>query len=282
MNDFFQDKVAVVTGAGGTLCSTIAGELARLGAKVALLGRTADKLERVAEPIRAAGGATLVLSVDVTDAGAVEAARQQIAGEFGPCELLVNGAGGNRADAVTTTTEYQPAEIAAEQSEGLRGFFNLDPARLLDVISLNTVGTIIPCQVFGREMAAQGRGAIVNFASMNSYRPLTKNLAYSLSKAGVVNLTQWMAVYLAPAGIRVNAVAPGFFANDRSRAILMTGDGGLTARGQTVMAHTPMKRFGEAPDLLGAVLWLLNQEQSGFVTGITVPVDGGFSASSGV
>lgn len=282
MNESFHNKVAVVTGAGGTLCSAIAGELARLGAKVALLGRTADKLERVAEPIRAAGGTALVRSVDVTDAAAVEAARQQIAGQFGPCELLINGAGGNRNDAVTTTTEYQPEEIAVGRPDGMRGFFNLDPARLLDVISLNTVGTIIPCQVFGREMAEQGRGAIVNFASMNSYRPLTKNLAYSLSKAGVVNLTQWMAVYLAPAGIRVNAVAPGFFANDRSRAILMTGDGGLTARGQTVMAHTPMKRFGEAPDLLGAVLWLLNHEQSSFVTGITVPVDGGFSASSGV
>lgn len=282
MNESFHNKVAVVTGAGGTLCSAIAGELARLGAKVALLGRTADKLERVAEPIRAAGGTALVRSVDVTDAAAVEAARQQIAGQFGPCELLINGAGGNRNDAVTTTTEYQPEEIAGGRPDGMRGFFNLDPARLLDVISLNTVGTIIPCQVFGREMAEQGRGAIVNFASMNSYRPLTKNLAYSLSKAGVVNLTQWMAVYLAPAGIRVNAVAPGFFANDRSRAILMTGDGGLTARGQTVMAHTPMKRFGEAPDLLGAVLWLLNHEQSSFVTGITVPVDGGFSASSGV
>lgn len=282
MNEYFQDKVAVVTGAGGTLCSAIATELARLGAKVALLGRTEEKLERVAAPIRAGGGTAFVLSVDVTDAPAVEAAREQITDRLGPCALLVNGAGGNRNDAVTTTTEFQPAEIRAEPPEGMRGFFQLNPARLLDVITLNTVGTLIPCQVFGREMAQQGRGAIVNFASMNSYRPLSKNLAYSLSKAGVVNLTQWLAVYLAPAGIRVNAVAPGFFANERSRAILMTGDGGLTARGETVMAHTPMKRFGEAPDLLGAVLWLLNEEQAGFVTGVTLPVDGGFSIASGV
>jgi hypothetical protein len=164
----------------------------------------------------------------------------------------------------------------------MRGFFNLDPDRLLDVITVNTIGTIIPCQVFGRDMARQGRGAIVNFASMNSCRPLTKNLAYSLAKAGVVNLTQWLAVYLAPAGIRVNAVAPGFFTNERSRRILMTEDGGLTPRGQNVMAHTPMKRFGEAPDLLGAVCWLLNDDEAGFVTGITVAVDGGFLASSGV
>lgn len=278
----FKDRTAVVTGAGGTLCSAVAIELARHGAKVALLGRTVAKLEPVAAAIRAAGGTALPLSVDVTDAAAVENARQSITQQLGPCAFLVNGAGGNRNDAVTTTTEFQPAEISDKRPEDMRGFFNLDPARMLDVIKLNTIGTLIPCQVFGREMAQQGRGAIVNFASMNSYRPLSKNLAYSLSKAGVVNLTQWLATYLAPAGIRVNAVAPGFFANERSRKILMTGDGGLTARGQNVMAHTPMKRFGEAQDLLGAVCWLLDDERAAFVTGITVAVDGGFSSSSGV
>ncbi|MBI5821508.1 MAG: SDR family oxidoreductase [Verrucomicrobia bacterium] len=283
MNEtMFKNKTAVVTGAGGTLCSAVAIELARLGAKVALLGRTVTKLEPVAAAIRAAGGTVLPLSVDVTDAAAVENARQSITQQLGPCAFLVNGAGGNRNDAVTTTTEFQPAEISDKKPEDMRGFFNLDPARMLDVIKLNTIGTLIPCQVFGREMAQRGRGAIVNFASMNSYRPLSKNLAYSLSKAGVVNLTQWLAAYLAPAGIRVNAVAPGFFANERSRKILMTGDGGLTARGQNVMAHTPMKRFGEAQDLLGAVCWLLDDERAAFVTGITVAVDGGFSSSSGV
>ncbi|MCX6908729.1 MAG: SDR family oxidoreductase, partial [Verrucomicrobia bacterium] len=217
-----------------------------------------------------------------TDATAVENARQRIAQQLGPCALLVNGAGGNRNDAVTTTTEFQTAEISDARPENMRGFFNLDPGIMLDVIKLNTIGTLIPCQVFGREMAQHGHGAIVNFASMNSYRPLTKNLAYSLSKAGVVNLTQWLAAYLAPAGIRVNAVAPGFFANERSRKILMTDNGGLTARGQNVMAHTPMKRFGEAQDLLGTVCWLLDDERAAFVTGVTVAVDGGFSASSGV
>jgi len=279
---FFKNKTAVVTGAGGTLCSVVAIELARFGAKVALLGRTVGKLEPVAAAIRAGGGTALPLSVDVTDAAAVEAARQRISKELGPCALLVNGAGGNRNDAVTTTTEFEPAEISDARPADLRGFFNLDPGIMLEVIKLNTLGTLIPCQVFGRDMARSGRGAIVNFASMNSYRPLTKNLAYSLSKAGVVNLTQWLAVYLAPAGIRVNAVAPGFFANERSRKILMTDDGGLTARGQNVMAHTPMKRFGDAQDLLGTVCWLLDDERAAFVTGITVPVDGGFSASSGV
>jgi NAD(P)-dependent dehydrogenase (short-subunit alcohol dehydrogenase family) len=241
-----------------------------------------SKLEPVAATIRSAGGTALPLSVDVIDSAAVEAARQRIAEELGPCAFLVNGAGGNRNDAVTTTTAFEPSELSDTRPENLRGFFNLDPASMRDVIGLNTIGTIIPCQVFGREMAQQGRGAIVNFASMNSYRPLSRNLAYALSKAGVVNLTQWLAAYLAPAGIRVNAVAPGFFANERSRKILMTEDGELTARGQNVMAHTPMKRLGEAPDLLGAVCWLLDDERAAFVTGITVAVDGGFSASSGV
>ncbi|HPA16308.1 MAG TPA: SDR family oxidoreductase [Verrucomicrobiae bacterium] len=279
---FFQGKTAVVTGGGGTLCSAIAIELARLGAKVALVGRTVAKLEPVASAIQSAGGTALPLGADVTDATAVEAIRATVAKELGTCTLLVNGAGGNRNDAVTTLTEFQPEEIGDVLPEGLRGFFNLDPGRMADVIRVNTIGTLIPCQVFGREMARRGQGAIVNFASMNSYRPLSKNLAYSLSKAGVANMTQWLAAYLAPAGIRVNAVAPGFFANERSRKILMDDRGGLTARGQNVMAHTPMKRFGEARDLLGAVCWLLDDESAGFVTGITVPVDGGFLASSGV
>lgn len=278
----FGAKTAVVTGAGGTLCSAVAIELARLGAKVALLGRTVSKLEPVAAAIRGAGGAALPMGVDVTDMAAVETANRRIVDELGPCELLVNGAGGNRNDAVTTTTEYHPEEISEPRPRDLRGFFSLDPGTMLEVIGVNTIGTLIPCQVFGRTMAQQGRGAIVNFASMNSYRPLSRNLAYAMSKAGVVNLTQWLAAYLAPAGIRVNAVAPGFFANERSRKILMTDDGGLTARGQNVMAHTPMRRFGEARDLLGAVCWLLDDERAAFVTGITVAVDGGFSATSGV
>ena len=278
----FQDQTAVVTGAGGTLCSAVAVELARCGAKVALLGRTLEKLEPVAAAIGNIGGTALPLSVDVTDAAAVEAAGRRIAQQLGPCTLLVNGAGGNHPEAVTTTTEFQPEEIDAARPENLRGFFQLDPNRLLEVIQVNTIGTLVPCQAFGRQMAELGRGAIVNFASMNSYRPLSRNLAYAVSKAGVVNLTQWLAAYLAPAGIRVNAVAPGFFLNQRSRTILLTDAGDLTARGQNVMSHTPLKRFGEAQELLGAVCWLLDDARAGFVTGITVPVDGGFAASPGV
>ena len=278
----FEGQVAVVTGAGGTLCSEIAKELARRGAKVALLGRTLAALEKVAGEIAAAGGVALPVAADVTDAAAVEAARQAVTARLGPCRFLLNGAGGNQAAATTTTTVFDPAELADGRPDGMRGFFDLGLDAFDAVVRANTLGTVIPSQIFGREMAALGRGTILNFASMNSYRPLTRVPAYAMAKAGVVSFTQWLSVYLAPAGIRVNAVAPGFFVNDRSRKILMTPEGGLTARGENVMRHTPMGQFGEARDLLGCVLWLLNDEQAAFVTGITVPVDGGFLAASGV
>lgn len=279
---FFTDKTAVVTGAGGTLCSAVAKELARHGAKVALLGRTPASLEAVAAEIRAAGGTVLPVVCDVTDAASVEQARATVTRELGVCHFLINGAGGNQPDAVTTLTEFSPAELAADKPAGTRGFFDLSLAKFDDVVRTNTLGTVIPCQVFGREMAALGRGSILNFASMNSYRPLTRVPAYAMAKAGVVNFTQWLATYLAPANIRVNGIAPGFFVNERSRKILLTPEGGLTARGQNVMSHTPLKRFGEAQELLGAVCWLLDDEKAGFVTGVTLPVDGGFLASSGI
>lgn len=278
----FAGKTAVVTGAGGTLCSAVAKELARQGARVALLGRTVASLEAVAAEIRSAGGTALPVACDVVDAAAVENARATVTRELGACHFLVNGAGGNQPDAVTTLTEFSPAELAADKPAGTRGFFDLSLAKFDDVVRINTLGTVIPCQVFGRELAALGRGSILNFASMNSYRPLTRVPAYAMAKAGVVNFTQWLATYLAPAGIRVNGVAPGFFVNERSRKILMTPDGGLSARGQNVMNHTPLKRFGEAQELLGAVCWLLDDERAGFVTGVTLPVDGGFLASAGI
>lgn len=278
----FREKTAVITGAGGTLCSAVAKDLAARGVRVALVGRTLAKLESVAAEIRASGGTALPVAADVTDAHAVEQARAVVEQELGPCTLLVNGAGGNQAEAVTSTTAFTAAELAADKPDTLRGFFTLDLDRFQSVIRANTLGTVIPCQVFGRTMAQHGGGAIVNFASMNSYRPLTRVPAYGMAKAAVVNFTQWLAVYLAPAGIRVNAVAPGFFVNDRSRKILFDEAGTLTGRGQNVMAHTPLARFGEPDDLLGCVRWLLNHEDAAFVTGITVPVDGGFLASSGV
>lgn len=263
MNDsYFQNKTAVVTGAGGLLGAAIAKELHRLGANVILLGRDRKKLDAV--------GVGRSFSVDVLDAAGLK----DVARQVGPVDFLINAAGGNQADATTTMTEYSPDDP--------RGFFDLNPDILLDVIKTNTLGTIIPCQVFGREMARRGRGAIVNFASMNSYRTMTRNVVYGVAKSGIINFTQWLAGYLGNSGVRVNAIAPGFFVNDRSRKILMTEDGGLSLRGQNVMAHTPMKRFGEAHELLGCVCWLLDDERAGFVTGVTVPVDGGFLSVSGV
>lgn len=279
---FFTDKVAIVTGAGGTLCSVLAKRLAAEGAKVALLGRTLGALEKVAGEIHAAGGTALPIACDVVDATAVERARETVVRELGVPWFLINGAGGNQAEAITTCTEFTPAEIAADKPDGVRGFFNLSPEKFDEVVRINTLGTMLPSQVFGREMAALGRGSILNFGSMTSYRPISRVAAYATAKAGIVSFTQWLAAYLAPANIRVNGIAPGFFVNDRSRKILLTPDGNLSARGENVMRHTPMKRFGEAGELLDGALWLLNDEQARFVTGITLPIDGGFLACPGV
>ncbi|MBM3874476.1 MAG: SDR family NAD(P)-dependent oxidoreductase [Verrucomicrobia bacterium] len=283
MNDpFFSGKTAVITGAGGTLCSAIARHLAAQGTRVALLGRTPASLEQVAADIRSAGGTALTVACDVTDPASVERARAAVVAEFGVPWFLINGAGGNQTEAITTSVQFDPAEIADDKPAGLRGFFNLDPEKVDDVIRTNTLGTIIPSQVFGRDMAAQHRGSILTFGSMTSYRPITRVPAYATAKTGMVSFTAWLAAYLAPAGIRVNGVAPGFFVNDRSRKILMNPDGSLSTRGQNVIHHTPLRRFGEAEELLGTVTWLLHDDQAKFVTGIMVPVDGGFLACPGV
>ena len=278
----WKDKVAIVTGAGGTLCSEIAVMLAAKGMKTVLIGRTAEKLEATAEKIRAKGGECRIEPGDVNDEPAIGAIARKTAAEWGPCRVLVNGAGGNNIKALTTLTAFDPAELSPEKPEEMRGFFDLDMELFKTVLETNTVGTVIPCRVFGKQMAAAGGGAILNFASMNTYRPLSRVPAYAMSKAAVANFTQWLAAYFAPAKIRVNAVAPGFFVNERSRKYLCTPDGGLSPRGEKVMSHTPMARFGEARDLLGCVEWLLDDEKAAFVTGITVPVDGGFLSSPGI
>ncbi len=282
LDSFFKNKVAVITGAGGLLCSVVAADLASRGARVALIGRTAASLEKVADTIRSAGGTAIIAAADVTDPAALENARDRIRRELGPCQMLINGAGGNNAKAVTTLDHYDPRELAFSSTDAERGFFSLDLSHYNSVVQINTLGTVLPSQIFGRDMAEATGGAILNFASMNTFRPLTRNAAYAMAKSAISNFTEWLACYLAPAGIRVNAVAPGFFANERSKKILMTETGGLTQRGQNVFHHTPMKRFGEAADLLGCVRWLLNDQEAAFVTGITVPVDGGFTAASGV
>ena len=278
----WQGKVAVVTGAGGTLCSVIAAFLAEKGMKVVLIGRTKEELEKTAAVIESKGGVYRIECADVNDVATLTDIAARVAAEWGPCRILVNGAGGNNINAMTTNTAYNPVEITSDKPEDMRGFFDLDMDVFANVLKTNTVGTVIPCQIFGKQMAAAGGGSILNFASMNTYRPLSRVSAYAMSKAAIANFTQWLAAYLAPANIRVNAVAPGFFVNERSIKYLRTPDGGLSPRGENVMHHTPMQRFGEAQDLLGCVEWLLDDEKAAFVTGITVPVDGGFLSSTGI
>lgn len=282
MSHLFQDQTAVITGAGGVLCSEIAIRLAEEGAKAVLVGRTEEKLQKTAEQILAAGGTCMVRTADVTDEAAMERLADEVEKTYGPCRFLINGAGGNNNKAITTNFTFEPEELQEEKPEDMTGFFDLDMDVFESVIKINTLGTVIPVRAFAKQMAKEGRGSILNFASMNSTRPLTRVPAYAMSKAAVVNFTQWLATYLAPAGIRVNAVAPGFFVNDRSRKILFTQEGALSKRGQNIINHTPMERFGEAKELWGCVAWLLDDEKAGFVTGTTVPVDGGFLAHSGI
>ena len=296
-NAFFQDKVAVVTGAGGTLCSAIAKHLASLGCKVVLVGRTREKLEKVAESIAVSGDAhnPMIAPSDVTDEAAIQAMADRVLAEWGPCRFLVNGAGGNNPAAMPTRLRFSPDDLLPKPQDAgsvagapsptapaSRGFWDIDMAAFRSVLEINTLGTVIPSRIFGLQMARAGGGAILNFASMNTYRPLTRVAPYAMAKAAIANWTQFFAQYMAPAHVRVNAVAPGFMVNERSRKYLCTPDGGLSPRGEQVMAHTPMGRFGEAEDLLGCVEWLLDDTRAAFVTGITVPVDGGFLSSAGV
>lgn len=273
-------KVAVVTGAGGTLCSVMAIDLASQGYRVVLVGRDMKKLQKTEEQIKSEGGVCLSFPADVKDLSRMETLREEVLRTFGRCTVLINGAGGNQPDAVTTVNAFTPGELAAENTG--RGFFQLDMNRFLDVVNVNIMGTVIPCQLFARDMAEAGGGSIINFASMNTYRPLSRVPAYALSKAAVSNFTQWLAAYLAPAHIRVNAIAPGFFLNDRSRKLLFTPDGGYSERGANIVRQTPMKRFGKANELLGCMNWLIDDGKAGFVTGVTIPVDGGFLSDSGL
>ena len=265
----FEDKIAVVTGAGGVLCSVVAEALAAEGASVAVLDVREDAAEKVAKTIREKGGRAVAVAADVTDRASVELACKKVLEAFGTVDFLVNGAGGN----------VQRASTSEAQS-----FFDVPQDALKFVVDLNLLGTIIPSQVFGRVLAEKGEGAVVNFSSMNAYRPLTRIPGYSASKAGVANFTQWLATHMAQnysKRIRVNAVAPGFFITIQTKYLLMNDDGAPTQRGKSVLEHTPMGRFGEPGDLVGTILFLLS-EDAAFVTGIVVPVDGGFSAYAGV
>lgn len=278
----FDKKIAVVTGAGGTLCSEIAIELAKEGTKVVLVGRTKEKLDEVEEKIKENGGISMVYACDVTDKDAISELAAKVASEFGLCDYLINGAGGNNIKAMPTITKFDERELTGNLPEGERGLYDIDMEVFESVLNINTMGTVVPTMEFAKQMIKKGGGSIINFASMNSYCPLTRCFAYAMSKAAISNLTQSFAAYYATANIRINAIAPGFMVNERSKNYLGTVDDGLTARGEAVINHTPLRRFGQACDLIGCAKWLLNPEVSGFVTGITVPVDGGFLTLGGV
>lgn len=274
-------KVAVVTGGGGILCSTMAKALAGCGAKVAILDLKQESAQKVADEIKAAGGAALGLGANVLDIESLKAAEKQIRETFGVCDILINGAGGNHPKG-TTSSEKLALEDITNPVAGKVSFFDLDPAGIGFVFNLNFLGTLLPCQVFCREMALKGGGVVLNISSMNAFRPLTKIPAYSAAKAAISNFTQWLCTHMSGVGIRVNAIAPGFFLTNQNRTLLTNSDGSLTARGSTILAHTPMGRFGTPDDLTGTLLWLVDNDASGFVNGTVIPVDGGFAAFSGV
>ena len=271
-------KVAVVTGAGGVLCSDMAKVLARVGAKVALLNRTASKAQVYADEIVAEGGVAKAYGCNVLKAEDCKAVAAQVLADFGPCDILINGAGGNNPLATTDKEYYEDGDIDADT----RSFFDLSPEAVTGVFDLNFVGTVIPTQAFVPQMLGREGCCIVNISSMNAYLPLTKIPAYSGAKAAVSNLTQWLAVHFCHQNIRVNAIAPGFFAAGQNKKLLYNEDGTPTARTGKILAATPMGRFGESAELEGALLFLVNEKAAGFITGICIPVDGGFSAYSGV
>ena len=274
-------KTAVVTGGGGILCSVMAKALAKAGAKVAVLDLRAEAAEKVAEEIKADGGEAMGLSANVLELDSLQAAEEKISAAFGPCDILINGAGGNNPKG-TTSKEYLTKEDLAAKAEGVITFFDLDPAGVGFVFNLNFLGTLLPTQVFCRKMAAGNGGNVINISSMNAFCPLTKIPAYSGAKAAISNFTQWLAVHFSKVNIRVNAIAPGFFLTNQNRTLLTNPDGSLTARGNTILTHTPMGKFGQPEDLIGAVLFLLDDEAAGFINGVVLPIDGGFAAFSGV
>ena len=265
-------KVAVITGAGGILMSEFARALAECGAKVALL----DINEKAANEVAASiGENALALPTNCLEKASIIKARDAVHETFGKVDILINGAGGNNPRATCDN------EIMTPDTEGLKTFFDLDESGLKFVFDLNITSAFLVTQVFAKDMVKRG-GNIINISSMNAFRPLTKIPAYSAAKAGISNFTEWLAVHFAPCGIRVNGIAPGFFVTNQNRALLFTDDGKPTARTEKILAATPQKRFGEVSDLIGTLLWLASDEASGFVTGVIIPVDGGFSAYSGV
>lgn len=275
IHDHLTGRVAVVTGGSGVLCSEMCRELARHGVNIAILNRTVEKGEAIAEEIHLQGGTAIAIAADVLDRASLEQARDQVVARLGRVDILINGAGGNHPDAITAPETY------GEAVEG-KSFFDLDETGFSQVFASNFTGTFLASQVFGEKLLEQESPVIINMSSMSSYSPMTKVPAYSAAKSAINNFTMWMAVHFAETGLRVNSISPGFFLTKQNRDLLLNKDGTLTTRSNKIITHTPMKRFGKPEDLLGTLLWLVDESCSGFVTGITVPVDGGFMAYSGV
>lgn len=271
-------KTAVVTGAGGVLCSMFAKVLAQCGAKTAILDLNLEAAQKVADEITAEGYAAKAYKANVLDKEVMEEVHKAVLADFGPCDILINGAGGNNPRATTANEYYFPGDI----DKDIANFFNLDKDGVSFVFNLNFLGTLIPTQVFAQDMLTREGCNILNISSMNAYTPLTKIPAYSGAKAAISNFTQWLAVHFSKVGIRCNAIAPGFFSTKQNAALLWNADGTPTARTGKILAATPMGRFGEAEELVGAVLFLLNNDAASFITGVVLPIDGGFSAYSGV
>ncbi|MBQ3022941.1 MAG: SDR family oxidoreductase [Clostridia bacterium] len=270
-------KVAVVTGAGGVLCSMFAEALAKTGAKVALLDLNEEAAKKYAEEINKNGGTAKGYACNVLDQESIQKAHDEIVKDFGTCDILINGAGGNNPKA-TTDDEY----FAPEDMGKVKTFFDLDKSGVEFVFNLNFLGTLLPTQVFAKDMLDKEDASIINISSMNAYTPLTKIPAYSGAKAAISNFTQWLAVHFSRTNIRCNAIAPGFFVTKQNEKLLFNEDGTPTPRTGKILAATPMSRFGEATELIGTLLFLVSKDAASFVNGVVIPVDGGFSAYSGV
>jgi len=274
-------RVAVVTGGGGVLCGGFAKDLARQGVKVAVLDLREESANSVAEEIKAEGYEAIGVACNVLDKESLENARNIINEKIGTCDILINGAGGNHPNGNTTKEKFELCDLT-EKAEDVKTFFDLDPKGIEFVFNLNFLGTLLTTQVFAKDMVGKENATIINISSMNSYKPLTKIPAYSAAKAAISNFTQFMAVHFSEVGLRVNAISPGFFSTNQNKALLYNEDGSLTPRSEKILGHTPLGRFGVPEDLTGTLLFLSDETYSKFVTGVIIPVDGGFSAYSGV